>query len=95
MPFVATWLDLAVTQTVEDKRLVVSLTCGILKRGTHELVCRTEVESQTPAVTKASGRGVWYGLGVQDWHMHMEILERLPKGDLPCVFRDHLCGKGT
>ena len=53
VPFTATWMDLEivimseVSQTHEDKYLMISLTCRILKKkGTNELIYKTEVESQ-------------------------------------------------
>ena len=51
MPFVATWMDLEifilseVSQKEKDKYHMISLTCGILKCDTSELICETD--SQT------------------------------------------------
>ena len=52
MPFAATWMDLEivilseVSQTQKDKYHMISLICGIKKKGTNELIYKTEVESQ-------------------------------------------------
>ena len=52
MPFAATWMGLEivilseVSQTQKDKYHMISLICRILKKkGTNELICKTEVES--------------------------------------------------
>ena len=51
MPFAATWMDLEivilseVSQTEKDKYMIL-LICRILKKGTNELIYKTEVESQ-------------------------------------------------
>ena len=34
------------SQTEKDKYHTISLTCGILKNGTSELIYKTEIESQ-------------------------------------------------
>ena len=50
MPFAATWMDLEVvtlseaSQTQKDKYMI-SLTCGILKKG-YKLIYKIEMESQ-------------------------------------------------
>ena len=47
MPFAATWMDLEivilseVSQTEEDKYHMISRICGILKKGTNELIYKT------------------------------------------------------
>ena len=79
MLFAATRIDLQiiilseVSQTVKDKHLI-SLLCGILKKGTNELICRTETRTQTlkNIVTKGDrwGRGWRDGQRVWDWHLH-------------------------
>ena len=53
MPFAATWMDLEivilneVSQTQKDKCHMITLIYGILKKkGTNELIYKTEVESQ-------------------------------------------------
>ena len=52
MPFAATWMDLEivilseVSQTEKDKYHMISLICGIYKKGTNELIYKTEIESQ-------------------------------------------------
>ena len=52
MPSAATWMDREivilskVSQTEKDKYHMLSLTCGILKNGTNELIYKTEIESQ-------------------------------------------------
>ena len=53
MPLAATWMDLEIiilseaSQTEEDKYPVISLKCGILKKGTNELIYKTERNPQT------------------------------------------------
>ena len=53
MSFAATWVDLEiiilseVSQTEKDKYHMISLICGILKNDTDELICKTEIDSQT------------------------------------------------
>ena len=52
MPFVAIWMDLEtiirqISQTVKDKRHMISLTCAIQKKDTNELIHRTKTDSQT------------------------------------------------
>ena len=65
MSFAATWVDLEiiilseVSQTEKDKYHMISLICGILKNDTDELICKTEIDSQTEnklMVTKRGGR---------------------------------------
>ena len=52
MPFAGTWMDLEivirseVSQTGKDKYHMISLIYGILKKGTNELIYKTEVELQ-------------------------------------------------
>ena len=52
MPFAATWMDIEivilseVNQTEKDKYHMISLICGILKKGTNELIYKTEIELQ-------------------------------------------------
>ena len=52
MIFAATWMDLEivilseVSQTEKDKYHMILLICGILKKGTNELIYKTEVELQ-------------------------------------------------
>ena len=52
MPFSATWMDLEivilseVSQTEKDIYHMIPLTCGILKKGTDELIYKTEIELQ-------------------------------------------------
>ena len=50
MPFAATWMDLEIhikwSKSDKDK-YHVSLTCGILKNDTNELIYKTEIDSQT------------------------------------------------
>ena len=52
MPFAATWMDLEiailseVSQTKKDKYHMISLICGIFKKGTNELIYKTELELQ-------------------------------------------------
>ena len=48
MPFAATWTDLEivilseVSQTEKDKYHIISLICRIFKKGTNELIYKTE-----------------------------------------------------
>ena len=52
MPFAMTWVDLEtviqsdVSQKEKDKYHIISLTYGIQKNGTDELILKTEIESQ-------------------------------------------------
>ena len=52
MPCAATWMDLEivilseVSQTQKDKHHMISLTCGIYKKGTNERIYKTEVEAR-------------------------------------------------
>ena len=52
MPFEVTWLDLEipilseVSQTEKDKYHMISLTCGIFKKATNELIYKTKIELQ-------------------------------------------------
>ena len=53
MPFAATWMDLEiiilseVSQTEKDKYHMISLTCGIYKNDTNELIYKTERDTQS------------------------------------------------
>ena len=80
----ATWMDLKtiilceVSQTVKDKHHRISLICGIFKKDTNELTCRTVTDSQTlnrnlwiPKGTGIFGRVDW-GFGISMctlWYM--------------------------
>ena len=61
MPFEATWMQLKililceVRQTVKDKQHLISLICGIKKKDTNELICRTEIDSQTEKLMITKG----------------------------------------
>ena len=52
MPFAATSMGLEivvlseVSQTEKDKYHMISPTCGVFKKGTNELICKTEIEVQ-------------------------------------------------
>ena len=52
MPFAMTWVDLEtviqsdMSQKEKDKYHIISLTYGIQKNGTDELILKTEIESQ-------------------------------------------------
>ena len=50
MPFSASRMDLDIiilSQTEKDKYRMISLTCGISKNDTNELIYKTEIDSQT------------------------------------------------
>ena len=51
MLFAATWVDLEIVlsevgQMDKDKCHMISLICGIFKKGTNELIYKTEIDSQ-------------------------------------------------
>ena len=52
MPFAMPWMDLEtviqseVNQKEKDKYHIISLTYGIQKNGTDELICKVEIETQ-------------------------------------------------
>ena len=60
---------------MKEKHHMISLTCGILKKVTNELICRTETDSQIlKNIWLPKGTcGRWDGLGVWDWHMHTVV----------------------
>ena len=75
MAFLATWMDLEiimlseVSQTMRHQHQMLSLTCGTLKRGHNELLCRTDTDSQTLKnlwFPNETGCGVGDALGVWD-----------------------------
>ena len=52
MPFTATWVNLEnilseLSETEKDKYRILSLTCGVQKNDTDELMYKTEIEPQT------------------------------------------------
>ena len=53
LAFLATWMDLEiimlseVSQTMRHQHQMLSLTCGIRKKSTDELLFRTDTDSQT------------------------------------------------
>ena len=51
MPFAATWMDLGIITPSEVKsdkdKYHTSVICRIFKNDTNELICKTEVDSQT------------------------------------------------
>ena len=53
LAFLATWMDLEtimlseVSHTMRHQHQMLSLTCGIWKKGQTELLCRTDADSQT------------------------------------------------
>ena len=93
MPFAAAWVDLGtiilseISQTVKDKRHMISPICGILKKkkDTNEPICRTETDSQTlknvwlPKGTGVGGEGWTGSLG---WHVHTEVYGIIANRDL-------------
>ena len=77
-----------ISQTVRDKYHMLSVICGILTKGTNELICWTEIDSQTKKlmVVKGdrwgggrSGLGVWNGnvlkLGCDDGSIRINIVK--------------------
>ena len=64
-------------QTVKDKYLMALLICGILKKDTNELICRTETDSQplktNMVITKWDRWVERDGLGIWDWHRHARV----------------------
>ena len=74
MPFAATWMDLEiiilseVSQTEKDKYHMVSLTCGILKNDTNELIYKTERDAQIQKTNlrlpKGKGGGINQEFGI-------------------------------
>ena len=69
MPSAATWLDLdivrlsEVSQTEKDKYHIISLICGIYKKGTSELLYETEIESQMQKTNLWLPKGKGWGEG--------------------------------
>ena len=70
MPFEETWMEpeiiilSKVNQTVKDKYQMISLICGIFKKDTNELICRTEADSQilkNLQLPRGTGWGGWEG----------------------------------
>ena len=73
----ATWMDLEiiilseVSQTMRHQHQVLSFTCGILKKGHNELLCRTDSDSQTlknlwfPNETGGRVGGMHWGFGME------------------------------
>ena len=49
MPFAATWtnLEIIILSEIRQKKANISLTCGIRKDDTNELIYETEIDSQT------------------------------------------------
>ena len=80
MPSAATWMDLAivilseVSQTEKDKYHMISPTCGVFKKGTNELICKSEIEVQMQKTNLwlAAGRG-----GEINWEVGMDIYRLL------------------
>ena len=66
---------------------MISLICGILKKDTNELICRTKTDSQTLKNLQLS-KGTGWGLSdrdrlrVWDWHMHTEVYGMMVSGNL-------------
>ena len=46
MPFAATWMDLEIItlSEVRQRKTNISLSCGILKNDTNELIYKTEID---------------------------------------------------
>ena len=59
MTFAATWMKIInlrdTSQTVRLKYHMLSLICRIFKKGTDELICRTETDSQTSKNSDSGG----------------------------------------
>ena len=75
LAFLATWIGLEiimrseVSQTMRHQHQMLSLSCGIWKKGHNELLCRTDTESQTLKnlwFTKETGWRWGDALGVWD-----------------------------
>ena len=71
MPFAMTWMDLEtviqseVSQKEKDKYHIISLTYGIQKNGTDELIGKAEIESQAQRTNLQLPR--WEGGELGDW----------------------------
>ena len=69
MAFVATWMDLEIitlselSQTMRHQHQMLSLTCGIWKKGHNELLCRIDTDAQTLKNLWFPKETVW-GVGV-------------------------------
>ena len=63
--FLATWMDLEivmlskVSHTMRHQHPMLSLTCGIWKKGQTELLCRTDADSQTLKTLWSLEETVW------------------------------------
>ena len=68
-----------VGHTEKDKHHMISLICGILKKDTNELICRTETDSQILGCRGREGLGVWDGnvvkLGCDDGCTTINIIK--------------------
>ena len=67
--FLATWMDLEiiilseVSHTMRHQHQMLSLTCGIWKKGQMELLCRTDADSQTLKNLWSPAETVWGVVG--------------------------------
>ena len=77
MPFATAWMDLRililseVSQTMKDQHHIIPLVCGILKKDTNELICKTKTDSHTVknyGDKGGQGEGWTEGLGLAYAH---------------------------
>ena len=61
------------SQKEKNKYCIISLICGIQGKGTEELICKAEIETQMREQTYGcQGRqGGWNELGDWDWHVYI------------------------
>ena len=91
MPFAATWMDLEiailseVSQTEKDKYHMISFICGIQKKGTNELIYKTEIELQMQKtnlwLSGVRGGGINWEIGI-DIYTLLYIIKQITNKDL-------------